>query len=324
MSTTVPTVHDLTKTLYVEGVNVMLAKRDGVPIPMVTDGMKPRRPPVEEGLYTLTPEQLLSLTVHTVSINGRVVGYQRELDPTHARKIARKMRDGQPMPPITLALDGKGRCAIVDGQHRVVAAVIARLPLQAVIKRMTKEEQQQLFVGQRNAKSVDRNTLVLADHGPFGRYVQDAVCTTAHPWHPIVSANRHSKTKIGPFALYQLLIRYVGNAEGQGASHRAGMDQRWDQGLADELAPLIICFGNKQTNPLAFRPYTLQAIGAAAMWVFRRNEPHAEDFDRWQKHMPAFPFADWPHLRTQIQMTGVLLDHWNKRLSESRRVYNRR
>jgi hypothetical protein len=314
------TIHELTKDIVVDGVNVMLAKRQGLEIPKVTDGLRPQRPPTGEGLHVLRPEQLLPLQVHAVAVNGRVVGYQRELDVAHARKVARQMRDGRPMPPITLALDGRGHLAVVDGQHRAAAGVIARVPVEAIVKRMTKEEQAALFFGQRNAKTVDRNVLVLAGHGPFDRYVQEAVSVNAHPWHPIVSANRHSKTKIAPYAMFQLLVRYVGNVEGQAAAHKGPMDDRWDRGCADELAALVSCFGNKQTNPLAFRPATVQAIGAAAMWVFRRHSRHEDDFERWQKHMPLFPFEQWLHVRTQRQMTNALLDHWNKRLSGSRRV----
>lgn len=287
----------------------------------VTDGLTPRRPPTVEGLHVFTPEELLSLIVETVSVNGHVTGYQRDHDARHSRVVARAMLDGKPMPEIQVAVDGRGNMYLVDGQHRAVAGVIARLPVRGIVRRLDKGEQAELFYGQRNAKKVDPNTLVLAGTSAYARYVQEAISSNpGHPWGDLVSGARTSKTKISPYAAFQLLIRYVANTETGGARLSPAVEDAWDRGLADELAPLIGCFGNKQTNPLAFRPATVQAIGATAMWVFRRHDEHPGDRERWIRHMPQFAFEEWLHVRTQRLMVGHLIDHWNKRLSSSRRV----
>lgn len=320
---TAKSVAQLLKGANVPGANPTIDRSRGIRTAQVLDGLSPHPFPAREGLHVFTPEELLSLKIDPVSVNGSVTGYQRDLDLTHAKKIAEALVVGKPMPLIHIALDGSGDGWIVDGQHRAVGAIIAREAIEGVVQKLDKEKQATLFYNQRNAKAVDRSVLVLAGQSVWDRYVQEAVSRNSHPWHPLVSASRKSKTKITPYAMFQLLVRYVGNLEGQAAGLKGrGLDDRWDLGLADGLAPLISCFGNKQTHPLAFRPGTLQAIGAAAMWVFRRNDGgHPDDAERWQKHMPMFPFELWLHVRTQSQMTEVLLAHWNKRLAGSRKVH---
>jgi hypothetical protein len=316
-----PTVLDLVSDLFVEGTNVMVSNKKGIPLVRVGDGMKPKRPATTEGLHTFSPEELLAMTVPVVSVNGNVTGYQRVLDPAHARKIAAAMRAGKPMPEIQIALDGRGTFSIVDGQHRAVGAVMAHLPLVGIVRKLTKPEQHDLFYGQRLAKPVDRNVLVLGGKNVIDRYIQDAVTKNDHAWHGLVSANRKSQTAMTPYQAYQLLVRYIGNVEGQGAGIRVGaLDARWDRGLADDLAALISCFGNGKTNPLAYKNTNLQAIGATAMWVFRRHPTVGGEHERWASHMPTFQFKDWVHVRTQTGMTDQLIVHWNKRLSGPRRV----
>lgn len=313
------TIAELAHEIYVEngrGANFLSDEERA----RVTDGLRPRKAPPQEGLHTFTPEELLTLHVQTVTVNGNVTGYQRDADARHARKVARAMLDGKPMPEIQVAVDGKGRMSIVDGQHRALAGVIARLPVTGIVKRMDKQTQAELFFGQRSAKTVDPNVLVLAGTSSYARYVQDALEGNRHPWNSIVSANRQSKTRISPYAMFQLIIRYVANTDTGGAKLSPQVEEKWDRGLADELAPLIACFGNKQTNPLAFRPFAVQAIGATAMWVFRRSPSHPDDCERWQRHMPTFAWDEWLHIRTQRFMVGHLIDHWNKRLSAERRV----
>lgn len=320
MSTPATTVYDLLKDEYANGSMVAAMRRQGLTPPRVVDGLKTKKPAAAEGLVLLAPEELLSLRVAQVSVNGKVIGYQRDLNIADARKVAPYLADGGMVPPITLALDGKGQMWISDGQHRAAGAVIARTPIWATVQRMDKEQQRQMFLSQRRARRISSDVMTLAGDDPLARYVQEAVVNSANPWNSIVSASRKSRTKVSPYAAYQLLIRYVFNVEGQGASYRVSMDSEWDRGLADELAPLIACFGNKQTNPLAFRPGNVQAIGAAAMWVFRRHDEHPTDRERWVAHMPTFQFSQWLHIRTQTAVTGLLIEHWNKRLSATRRV----
>lgn len=314
-----PTIEDRLEGLVVDSRDVVAARRQGRETAKVLDGIKRRRAPNEEGEHYLSPEQLLNLTVPEVSMNGKLSGYQRAFDPKQARKAARAMLDGEPAAPIIVAIPG---LEIVDGQHRAAAGVIARMPVWAIFKRMDKDTRRRLFNSQRYSKRVDGNTFVLGDDGLFAKYIREAIETNENPWSEIVSHNPKSKTRIGPYAMFQLLVRYIGNAEGQGTGSKvkSGLDEAWDRGLADELAPMIACFGDKQSNPLAFKPANLQAIGATAMWVFRRHDALAEDHERWLRHMPSFPFDRYPHIRTQRDMTQQLIRHWNKRLSEARQV----
>lgn len=285
----------------------------------VADGYTPKRPHGGEGLRQFTPEELCSLIVPVVSVNGSVRGYQRPFRRQHARKIAVALLEGKRIPEITVAVDGNGVMSVVDGQHRAVAAVIAGTPIEGIVRRMNKEEQRQLFADQRKAASVDRNVLILAGTGPYERYIQDAVSNNDHPWSQIVSSTHGSKTRISPYSMMRLLGFYVGNAGSQQITRAA--EARWDEALADEMAPLVSCFGNKQSNPPAFRASALHGIGAASMYVFRRND-HVQsgDHERWIEHMPKFPWERWMHIRLGHDFTFQLVAHWNKRLSEVRRV----
>jgi hypothetical protein len=315
------TIYDICKQIPVlkDGKFDVFKHRTGEAIPTVVDGLKPRQAPTKEGLHTFTPEELLTLRVPMIEANSRITGYQRPFDRNHARKIAVAILEGRPMPPGVVALDGHGVMYAVDMQHRAVAAVITRQSMPAVVTRMTKEEQRELFAGQRKAKTVDRNVLILAASGPYEEYIQDAVTSNDHPWSEIVSANPSTKTRITPHQMFGLLANYVGNSAGNVMT--SNMLERWDENLADGMAPLIACFGNKKTNPLAFRPVALRGIGRASMYVFRRNETVQEsDHERWVYHMPKFAWERYLHVRSGNDFAYHLVTHWNKRLHASRKV----
>lgn len=319
---TVPTIYDRLKDVNVEGANPLIDKKTGKQTAKVLDGLKPRKPSVAEGLQTLTPEELLTIRIPEISYNGRVRGYQRPFKVAHARKAAQALREGKRMPPLLLALTGRGQLEGYDCQHRAAGAVMARVPLDVVVQRMGAEERQQLFTDQRLGLKMDPNILVMTGTGPFERYVQEAAVSQAgHPWSRLVSPGG-SKSRISPNQMFSLLIRYVANRSGQGAgaTNTGVFNDRWDRGLADELAPLVGCFGDRGTNPLAFRNRNLMAIGNAAMWVFRRQEAHVDDRGRWLTHMPEFQFDMYRYIVTETDMTDTLLKHWNKRLSGKRRV----
>lgn len=313
-------VRELLVGAYVNGSDVLIARRQGREPAMVLDGLKPQQPPVAEGTHWLTPEQVLMIRIPHMEVNGRIVGYQRPFNIQQARAIADAMREGVPMPPVVLALDGHGQLIGTDGQHRLAASVISRIPVWVVTRKMTKDEQSALFTSQQRARRIDRNIMVMTGTSLFDRYVQAAVCESGHAWSELVSANPKSRTRMGPYAMFQLLVRYVGDREGQGAGWRPAMNELWDKGLADELAPLIACFGDKQSNPAAFRASTLQAIGSSAMWVFRRRRPLPDDYPRWVDHMPTFKFEKARFATTQQEMTRLLVEHWNKGLRGPRRV----
>lgn len=321
------TVFDLCKEIPVlnENGKFDIARvRRGEEVPSVADSLTPKKTPIsidngEVKTRWFPPAELLSLRVSTVEVNGKVVGYQRPFLREHGRKIALALKDGKPFPAMDIACDGHGVLWAVDGQHRAVGGVLADVPVLGVVRRMTKEEQRELFAGQRRARQVDANVLILAGSGPYEQYIQEAVATSDHPWGEIVSAAHGSKTRITPKQMLDLLLAYVGNTGG--TPSRANVDARWDRALADGLAPLIACFGNKKDNPGAFRPVALKGIGQAAMHVFRRN-PNAQESDRerWMKHMPGFAFDGHLFVRSGSEMTYRLVTHWNKRLYEGRRV----
>jgi hypothetical protein len=316
------TVHDLCKEipqLDEHGKFDVQKHNKGEKVPTVAAGMTPKRASVREGIYRFSPEELLSLHIPTVSVNGMVKGYQRPFVRDHARKIAVALLGGKALPEITVAVDGNGVMSAVDGQHRAVGGVIAGVPIVGIVRRMSKDEQKQLFTDQRKAKPVDRNVLILAGTNPYERYIQRGVSHNGHAWREIVSSNSGSKTRISPFAMFQLLCCYVGTANG--TTFSAAMEERWDEDLADELAPLVSCFSDKQTNPAAFQATALRGIGAASMYIFRRN-PHLQesDYQRWITHMPKFPWERYMHVRSGADWTFHLVQHWNKRLHESRRV----
>ena len=316
------TVHDLCKEIpqLDENRKFNVGRHNkGEKIPSVAEGLTPKRASVREGIYRFSPEELLSLHIPTVSVNGTVRGYQRPFVRDHARKIAVALLNGKALPEITVAVDGNGVMSAVDGQHRAVGGVIAGMPIVGIVRRMSKDEQKQLFADQRKAKPVDRNVLILAGTNPYERYIQRAVADNDHAWKLIVSSSPASKTRISPYSMLSLLAHYVGNASSTNFS--PAMEERWDKDLADELAPLIACFGNRQTNPAAFQATAIRGIGAASMYIFRRNPNLQEsDYRRWVNHMPKFPWEQHAFVRTGADWTFRLVQHWNKRLHASRRV----
>jgi len=301
------TVHEIARRVYPLGTNLMVAARRGETVYPISHGLAPRRLALAEGIRSLDPQELLALKVPVVSANGKVSGYQREFKVAHARKIARAMLDGRPMPPGIVSTDGN----LIDGQHRALACLMIGRSFEVVVTRMSRSDQQELFAGQRRALPVDANTLVLSATGPFERYIQDACVNDKNPWHGIVSAALNSKTRISPNQMLQLLVAFVGNTSGHS---KEAIDATWDPHLAGQLAPLVSCFGNKRNHPEAFRPTALRGIGQAAMYVFRRREPHVDDRHRWINHMPGFDFGNHAWVRTTPRMTDELLAHWNKRL----------
>lgn len=319
MSTTIYDICKTIPTLNSSGKFDVHKLNKGGEVASVADAITPSRPLYAEGLHEFTPAQLCALRVPVVTVNGRVRGYQREFDRNHARRIAVALRRGRHIPEITVAVDGNGVMFVVDGQHRAVAAAIVAKPIMGLVKHLSAAEQAQLFADQRKAKVVDRNTLILAGDGPYERYIQAAVSRDDHPWSKITSANSSSKTRISPFAMLGLLTRFVGNSGG--LTMNDAIVSRWDEDLADELAPLIACFGDKKINPEPFQAMPLRSIGTTAMYVFRRNPAvQLSDRQRWIVHMPKFPWSRYGWVREGYRMTGELIAHWNKRLHESRRV----
>jgi hypothetical protein len=86
------------------------------------------------------------------------------------------------------------------------------------------------------------------------------------------------------------------------------------------LAALISVFGRKDTNKLAFSAIGLRAIALTARQVFRNQEPHGDDFNRWLRIMPAFQFSDYAYLRSSNELADQMIKYWNVRLPKNRKV----
>lgn len=308
-----PTIYEIAKTIK----RAEEGEKARSNAPSIVAGMAPESFTARPGARWLSPLQLLSLVVPTLArSNGGFAGFQRDEIAVHARKIARAVRNGVPMPVLEVALLPDGTLWLVDGQHRALGAVIADAMALAVIRKATEEEAQALFSNQGKGRGVNPNVLVLGARDPFSEYVQDALTSPDHRWSELVGAHA-SANRISANQMFKAVEAYC--SDRRGTNHHTP-DEAFDRGLADEMGLLLTAFGTKQTNPAAFRPMAVRAITGAAILVIRRNGSRREDVDRWTRHMPQFPFASYLHLRRESELTDALLSHWNKRLSVERRV----
>lgn len=282
----------------------------------IVEGIEPATELPSPGYRNLTPEELASLEVPTLEVNGQIDGYQREDKRNHVRQIALALARGEEMPPILVSLyDGKAN--VTEGQHRALGGIAANRPVPAVVKHRTLSEQKRLFANQRKAKPVSNDTIVLAANGAFAEYVQDAVTSPDHAWAEIVGPRR-SESKIGPSQMYGLVVTYV--ARIQRTRREAVSDDRFDRAAADRLAELLLAFGSRKENPMAWRPVAIRAIGLAALKILRENGEQPEDVERWKRQMPLFPFARYMVINRSDELSKELIRHWNKRLGASRQV----
>lgn len=290
----------------------------------VTNGLLPAEFPAKEGYFTVTPEQLCSLIVPKVTVNGQIVGFQREKVNAHARKIARAMKKGEEMPPIIVSIFPDGKAYVDDGQHRALGAIIARCSLEVIVKHRTVAQARKLFTNQGRAKNLRSDDTLLTGDSPLELYIQDALTAANHPWSTLVSiSGGGSNLRMTPTTMAQMIGVFVYNAFNQGASYYVARPvEEFDEKMANRLADLVKAFGNKTTNPLAFRGRSLRAIAYAATHIFRRNpNVKPEDWERWMRHMPQFDFSKYPHLLgKESDMAMALIEHWNKRLPQDRRV----
>lgn len=290
--------------------------------PPVTQGLIPESFPTAPGLHEVTPEQLASLRVPKIEVNGDIRGFQREKVNQHVRSIARALVDGEEMPPLIISIFPDGNAYVDDGQHRALAAIVVRQKLEVVVKHRTIEQARKLFANQSKARGVKSDDTLLTGDSALELYIQDAVTTDGHPWSQLVAPYKSDK-KMTPTTMAIMVGAYVFNTLNQGVNFYVSRDANdFDTRLADQLAGFVEVFGTKATNPLAFRGRTLRAIAYAAIYIFRRN-PNVQpgDVERWKKHMPSFDFGKYPHLiGKETEMALMLVEHWNKRLNESRKV----
>lgn len=320
-----PTIFELASTIQAIDLHAPSNRRRGGPNRRsVTHGLTPVPFPFKEGYFVVKPEEIASLIVPKVEVGEEIRGFQRDKVNAHARKIGKAMLDGKEMPPILCSIfpDIEDRVFLDEGQHRCLGAVIVRLPLEVIVKRRTVEQARELFANQSRAKRLKNDNTLLTGNSPVELYLQDALTTDRHPWSPLVSVHP-SATKMTPTSMVLCVGPFVHDTMILSVNfHTSQEAKKFDDKLADQLARLIQAFGNRTTNPLAFRAKSLRAISFAAIYIFRRNE-HAQkkDEERWMRHMPQFDFSRYAHiLNREQELSLALVDHWNKRLPGGRRV----
>jgi hypothetical protein len=320
-----PTIYELASSI--PQVNLDLLGRPGggrKNAQPVTAGLVPVPFPRREGYFEATPEQLASIRVPRTEVSSDgIKGFQREKVNAHVRKIARALHAGEEVPPLILSIFPDGNVYVDDGQHRALAAIVARVSVEVVVKQRTVAQARKLFASQGQAKNVRKDDTLLTGDSALELYIQDALTSDDHPWSPLVTANRSTTSRMTPTTMAQMVGSFVFNTFNQGANYYTTRDDKdFDSRLADLLAELTQVFGTPHTNPLAFRGRTLRALAYAATHVFRRNQnSRPDDVGRWKRHMPQFDFGKYPHLLSrESEMALMLVEHWNKRLPEDRRV----
>lgn len=325
LSPTWPTIFELASSIQQIDLN-RLGRPGGMRknAPPVTQGLVPEPFPAKVGYFEATPEQIASLRVPKVEVGSEVKGFQREKINQHVRKIAAAMRDGEEMPPVILSIFPDGNVYVGEGQHRALAAIVVRQNLEVIVKRRTVDQARKLFTNQGKARGLRTDDILLTGDSPLELYIQDALTSDDHPWSHLVTQGRATNTRMTPTTMGMMVGAFVYNAFNQGVSYYTNRpDSDFDTKQADLLAELVTVFGNRSTNPFAFRGRTLRAIAYSATHVFRRNPATkgSEDVARWKRHMPQFDFAKYPHLLSREgELTMTLVEHWNKRLPEERRV----
>lgn len=291
--------------------------------PSIVEGLKPKKPPMQEGYHIFGPEELASLLVprQELTENHTIAGFQRDITRPHIRRIAVDLEKNEPMPVLEIALYRNALWA-VDGQHRGLGAILARENMPVVIRHMTADEMKKLFASQAKARRVNPSTLILSSDNPFAEYVQDAVTASNvrdNPWFGMVTHKTSSQTQLTPAQVFEAIAKYVSSIIG---THTGNVVDKkvFEREKADELAYLFRAFGTKRTNPWAFRPIAVRAITYAAVLIIRRQGSIAEDLRRWQNHMPQFPWEEYAHLRKSKDLALALIGHWNKRLHARNKV----
>lgn len=314
-----PTIFELASTIPQID---LTTSRGGKNRPPVTQGLIPVEFPVRQGYWEASPEEIASLRVPKIEVTNEVRGFQREKVNSHVRKIARALLAGDEMPPLMISIFPDQRAYIDDGQHRALAAIVVRKPLEVVVKERTVAQARKLFASQARAKSLRRDDTLLTGDSAIELYIQDALTSDAHPWSTLVGV-RATRYRMSPTTMAAAVGAFVFNSLSVSINEfTRRSEEEFDEGLAATLADLVHAFGTKSTHPVAFKGGVVRAISYAAVHVFRRNEnAQMGDPGRWMTHMPNFDFGKYPHLlNKESQLSVELVHHWNKRLPEGRRV----
>jgi hypothetical protein len=226
------------------------------------------------------------------------------------------------MPPLMISIFEDGQAYVDDGQHRALASVLTRIPLEVVVKRRTVEQARRLFASQSKGAKLRRDETLLTGDSPLELYIQDALTSTNHPWSSLVGMGS-SRYRMSPTSMASSVGSYVYNSLSTSISDFIRKpESEFDENLAAMMADFLHAFGTKATHPVAFRGSSIRAITFAAIYIFRRHHAVAvNDVGRWMTHMPTFDFGKYPHLiGKEGQLAIEMVNHWNKRLPEGRRV----
>lgn len=327
-----PTVYEVASDIVEVDLAVPVKQRQYSGGKPVTEGLKPKPFPMKEGLHTVTPAQIASLEVPIITVGDEEIrGFQRDARDSkfHARKMAEAMKEGREFPPVMVSIikdeNGKKHACVSDGSHRSIAAIIARMPVTVVTKERTYEEAKVLFTDQRKSRKINSDQTILTGNSPLEEFIQDAITSDDHPWSGMISSKLSGgdRLRMTPIAAAQCIGAYTFDKMNKGLNYYSSASEKeFDLSRANELAELLQAFGNKTTNPEAFRSRSIKAITYAAIYIFHRNPATREgDRQRWREHMPKFNFGDYPHLLGKHQqLAQALVEHWNKRLPANRKV----
>lgn len=325
-----PTLYGIGKQILDVDVTAPRNDRAGRPnseFRSVVDGMTPEAFPTREGTFYATPEQLLSLKVPLLEqIDGDLVGFQRTHNNLHVRKIARGILDGKEITPITVSIFPDGNPYVTDGQHRSLGAIVSRTPVRVDVRHRTVEQANELFTNQRLSRKLSQDQVILTGTSPLELYIQDAVTSDDHPWSNLVGTGKVGDGvayKMSPTTAALVIGFFSYNVLSSTVSRLVDREDSFDKLRADKMARLLSAFGTKQTNELAWRANPLRSIAATAVHVFLRNpNATADDERRWIRHMGTFDFGKYPHLlnKGDSELTQHLVAHWNKRLTQERKI----
>jgi hypothetical protein len=302
--------------------------------PVITLGLKPIPFKNEIGYRIIPPEELASLRIPRARLTAnKIEGYQRAISIPHVFELAWAWEDGKEMPNLQISLDEFGNAYATDGQHRALAAIVRRQPLEAIVKQRTFQQQKNMFEGQTFAKKLSKDHMVLTGNDAMALYVQDALTNSRNPWYDMVSEKKNPH-RISPAAMHRLVTMFGCNEAGAVTAQRAELVQRkFDPNAADYMAELIRVFGegsdgsfDKASNPVPYTAKNLNVMGQACLQIFIRASEYTEvhpgpDKERWRRHMTGFNWTSLQPLE-QKQATQALLDFWNKKMTSRKIHYN--
>jgi len=299
----------------------------------MTEGLTPERWRPREGVMTLTPAMAAAVYIERLELNGELSGYQRDVVTSHVREIARAMEAGKPFPLVELAIDEEGLPIVVDGQHRLMAAILVRRNIKVAISKMTYKERRDLFEGQRRARKVNAANIILSASGPFDKYVQAAVVAngerdSSHPWAEFASFDGSWGKFLTPNQMHRDIMAFCLGWRGETSVRKVRQDTieaAYDESMCDLLGWLLRSLGTRETNKVAFESGMRGALIPMAHLAVASREGDVRERarERWADRMQVFPFSDWRGERNTTIVIGHMVRWWNYKCPKSLRVEDR-